>query len=360
MIGWSYEVDETAISEAKEKVDSLQVERDQEAIQYQIDAINAQKAFLEALPDQAQNERFKTLMDEFTKGDDSMLERVKKLSDAFADATKKVTLNEPTEGNNKSNNTIEVETTPTSAIKAQVSGLGGVWWDNYDSEKDKKLNKELSGLGYASKGFKGFDYFELTYNGKKYEAGSYNHGVTDVVLIKNLNKSYGEGTPIRGEVIYYEDPNGKATGLYTYNNKNDWRKVVLFDGLSDDDPLKQYVPNASGTTSFPGGQTLINELGTEAVITPGGTLTALPSKTGIVPADITRNVWALGEVAPTLIARLGSLTQKPLTGNGANTTYEEGQYIDNLTMNVYPAKGDDFNKILEQARAQVRLTRRNN
>lgn len=365
-IGWSYEVDEAAISEAKEKVDSLQVERDQEAIQYQIDAINAQKAFLEALPDQAQNERLKTLMDEFTKGDDSMLERVKKLSDAFADATKKVGLREPSKDNNKDNNTIEAETTPTSAIEARVSGLGGAILDKlaldnpFDHRDKGKIDEALGGLGYSDKGYLGYDLFELTYGGKKYTAGSYNYGVTDISLIKNLNKSYGEGTPIRGEVIYYEDPNGTATGLYTYNNKNDWRKVVLFDGLSDDDPLKQYVPNASGTTSFSGGQTLINELGTEAVITPGGTLTALPSKTGIVPADITRNVWALGEVAPTLIARLGSLTQKPLVGNGANTTYEEGQYIDNLTMNVYPAKGDDFNKILEQARAQVRLTRRNN
>ena len=43
-----------------------------------------------------------------------------------------------------------------------------------------------------------------------------------------------------------------------------------------------------------------------------------------------------------------------------DTTYEEGQYFDNFTMNVYPAKGDDFNKILEQARAQMRLTRHNN
>ena len=118
--------------------------------------------------------------------------------------------------------------------------------------------------------------------------------------------------------------------------------------------------NATGSLSFSGGRTLVNELGTEAVITPGGTLTALPSKTGIVPADITRNVWALGEVAPTLVAQLSSLSQKAFTGNAGNTTYEEGQYIDNLTMNVYPAKGDDFNKILEQARAQVRLTRHNN
>ena len=117
---------------------------------------------------------------------------------------------------------------------------------------------------------------------------------------------------------------------------------------------------AGGDISFQGGKALINELGTEAVITPGGTLTALPSKTGIVPADITRNVWALGEVAPTLVAQLSSLNQKALTGNAGNTTYEEGQYFDNFTMNVYPAKGDDFNKILEQARAQMRLTRHNN
>ena len=35
---------------------------------------------------------------------------------------------------------------------------------------------------------------------------------------------------------------------------------------------------------------LINERGTEAIITPSGTITALPTHTGIVPADITRNL----------------------------------------------------------------------
>ena len=141
-----------------------------------------------------------------------------------------------------------------------------------------------------------------------------------------------------------------------YNNPN--YKFNAKDYI--DNYLKNWKPNAVGNISFSGGGALINELGTEAVITPGGTLTALPSKTGIVPADITRNVWALGEVAPTLVAQLSSLNQKALTGNAGNTTYEEGQYFDNFTMNVYPAKGDDFNKILEQARAQMRLTRHNN
>lgn len=118
---------------------------------------------------------------------------------------------------------------------------------------------------------------------------------------------------------------------------------------------------ASGTLSTPtDSAALINELGTEAVITPGGTLTALPSKTGIVPADITRNVWALGEVAPTLVAQLSSLNQKALTGNAGNTTYEEGQYIDNLTMNVYPTKDYDMDKLLSEARAKAKLTRHNN
>ena len=141
-----------------------------------------------------------------------------------------------------------------------------------------------------------------------------------------------------------------------YNNPN--YKFNAKDYI--DNYLKNWKPNAVGNISFSGGGALINELGTEAVITPGGTLTALPSKTGIVPADITRNVWALGEIAPTLVAQLSSLSQKTFTGNAGNTTYEEGQYFDNFTMNVYPAKGDDFNKILEQARAQMRLTRHNN
>jgi hypothetical protein len=49
---------------------------------------------------------------------------------------------------------------------------------------------------------------------------------------------------------------------------------------------------------------LINEPyagGTETIVTPSGTITALPSHTGIVPADLTRSLYQLGEVAPNLI-----------------------------------------------------------
>ena len=152
--------------------------------------------------------------------------------------------------------------------------------------------------------------------------------------------------------------NAQTTALLVdmYNNPN--YKFNAKDYI--DNYLKNWKPNAVGNISFNGGAALINELGTEAVITPGGTLTALPSKTGIVPADITRNVWALGEVAPTLVAQLSSLNQKALTGNAGNTTYEEGQYIDNLTMNVYPTKDYDMDKLLAEARAKARLTKHSN
>ena len=60
----------------------------------------------------------------------------------------------------------------------------------------------------------------------------------------------------------------------------------------------------------------MNELGTEAIITPAGTLTALPSATGIVPADITKNLWQLGELSPGLLKALsGSLSQGNLLKN---------------------------------------------
>ena len=222
-VGWAYESDDNAIAEASEKIQSLDVEKQQNLLQIQIDALEQQNTILENLPNEKELEELKQVL------------------------------------------------------------------------------KDLTG--------------SMTINSE---------------VVSTL-------------VDMYNNPN------YKFNAKD-----------YIDNYLKNWKPNAVGNISFSGGGALINELGTEAVITPGGTLTALPSKTGIVPADITRNVWALGEVAPTLVAQLGSLTQKMPSGNAGNTTYEEGQYFDNFTMNVYPAKGDDFNKILEQARAQMRLTRHNN
>ena len=121
------------------------------------------------------------------------------------------------------------------------------------------------------------------------------------------------------------------------------------------------VGHAAGTLSSPGGPTLINEEGTEALITPQGTLTALPAKTGVLPADITENLWKLGGIAPSLISTLSSLTSSPYSSSNAGSTVNNsGTFIDNLSMQIYPTKDYDMDKFLEEARAKARLSRNNN
>ena len=266
-VGWTFEVDEEAISTAVENLENLNVERRQNELQLQINQLEAYKSILQSLPNQEEQEQLRKLWEQMA-GDD-------KTAGSFASVA---SATEALVGKYK-NATEELD---SYAL-----------WISAQQKKEEILDESVKG-----------------------------EGKTKIpVEIKNNKSGYNW--------LY------GAVGSMT--NKK-----------------------ATGVTSFAGGNVLLNELGTEAVITPGGTLTALPSKTGIVPADITRNVWALGEVAPTLVARLNSLTQKIPAVNYGNTTYEEGQYFDNFTMNVYPTKDYDMDKLLMEARAKVRLTKHNN
>lgn len=79
---------------------------------------------------------------------------------------------------------------------------------------------------------------------------------------------------------------------------------------------------------------LINEIGTEAIITPNGTLTALPSHTGIVPADITKNLWSLGEVAPSILRVIDNINPNAASkfvNNTNNSSVDESVNMPNAT-----------------------------
>ena len=275
-VGWSYESDDNAIAEAVEKIETLDVEKQQNLLQAQIDQLEQQNKILENLPNEKE------------------LEELKKI---LKDLTGATTIN---------------------------SGVVGTLVDMYNNPN----------YSFNSK-----DYIDNYIKAQKSE--NYQE-MFNFVKDKNL---------MRGDYARWDQVFGTYGVLDKWNSLTDEEKEAI---------RNQANTRAGGDISFQGGKALINELGTEAVITPGGTLTALPSKTGIVPADITRNVWALGEVAPTLVARLNSLTQKIPAGNYGNTTYEEGQYFDNFTMNVYPTKDYDMDKLLMEARAKVRLTKHNN
>lgn len=113
---------------------------------------------------------------------------------------------------------------------------------------------------------------------------------------------------------------------------------------------------ASGTLSAPGGRSLINENGLESIITPSGTITSLPAKSGIIPADLTRNLWALGEVAPNLIARLGS---NSLQTNNSNSSTDNSINIQNLDATFNTQSDFDGRRFLTDLRNQVILTANN-
>ena len=447
-LGFVMESDEEAITTAQENLDKLNVEKQQEDIQYQIEQLESLKSILENLDEEKQKEANKKALEEYFGENMSKLansELVTKLVEGYSE--NRISINTGTgeikdaDGNVVGNidglkGAEDLKNEQASSAKTALIGgkdaegndVTGAF-NTFNTAKSTFEDIDKSKIGTEEYRTAAEDYraAKKDLETKLSEAKSTGVDAETIEKGSNLLKSYEE--PEKSDWILVNglknpdssllgnnvtsgthdvmlttketaDTNqfnkSKYTVVKTYNPSTGewggWEKISgSISGLPDNsivmnsdwDDAYAWVKSgqlywvadangnikkdgtwhknwATGTTSAPEGLSLINELGTEAVITPGGTLTALPSKTGIVPADITRNVWALGEVAPTLVAQLGSLTQKTLSGNAGNTTYEEGQYFDNFTMNVYPAKGDDFNKILEQARAQMRLTRHNN
>ena len=348
-VGFVYETDEEALSEAKKELDDLENEKKQEDLQNQIDILQAQKNILDNLPEVIEMEQITSILKEWAgEGDGSFAsvtavttKLVEKYSDSVRslDTYKKfidsLSQDDTNEEDGKGEGRTDV-TPQNPSNRVNITGIGRNVFDWGDDD----IKIELEGQA-----------FKLHTTDHKDEVGDQ----------EGLDKAYG-GAPQKGSFLK------TSRGYFVYSGRK-WEKIVAnkdyaaFDQYYTalENNMNQTQKHANGTLSIYGDErSLLNELGTEAIITPSGTVTALPSKTGIVPADITKNLWSLGEVAPTLVAQLGSLSQKAVSGVAGNTTYEEGQYFDNFTMNVYPASSDDFSKILEQARATVKLTRHNN
>lgn len=116
--------------------------------------------------------------------------------------------------------------------------------------------------------------------------------------------------------------------------------------------------HATGTLSAPGGLSVVNDdpqYGLEGIITPQGTLTALPSKSGVVPADMTRNVWQLGEVAPNLIKQLVDINGKFNSPLGFGT--DESFNVDHLDVHMVAQPGFDMDDFVRQLRAARDLSK---
>lgn len=181
---------------------------------------------------------------------------------------------------------------------------------------------------------------------------------------------------------YWLPKNGTEAANYVKNSKNyDWS---LYDFNQPDTPWaivdpttssknntggttktppksytgKGHYTKALGTTNLPtDGDALINELGTEAIITPSGTLTALPARTGIVPADITKNLWSLGEVAPSILRAVNNIN--PLSSSVPTVhsqSIDESFNISNLTMHVNADSSFDPDAFVRAIKSRVAIT----
>lgn len=117
--------------------------------------------------------------------------------------------------------------------------------------------------------------------------------------------------------------------------------------------IPQYTA-ASGSTNFVGGRVYVNELGLEGVITPHGTLTSLPAHTGIVPADLTRNLYDLGEVAPTLVKKYRNEIET--ISNGGSSS-DNSLNIGEIYTSVNADSNFDFNSLMTSIRQTIGNTR---
>lgn len=156
----------------------------------------------------------------------------------------------------------------------------------------------------------------------------------------------------------WEDP-GYAAGYSSLWNKEKDSYYRNGNYVNANDIIDMFINGssyASGTISAPGGRSLINENGLESIITPSGTITSLPAKSGIIPADLTRNLWALGEVAPNLIARLGG---NNLQTNNSNSSTDNSINIQNLDATFNTQSDFDGHRFLTDLRNQIILTANN-
>jgi len=160
------------------------------------------------------------------------------------------------------------------------------------------------------------------------------------------------GGMLGGHEYVLVNSDGSYTALKVAKNVGtDW----VSGGLVHSDTAKEHK---YGTLGINGIQTsLINELGTEAIITPSGTITALPSRTGIVPADITKNLWALGEVAPAILRLIGPSIMPDHIGSSQADVVDESFNINSLTMNVTADGSFDAEAFVDSIKTRANLTK---
>ena len=128
---------------------------------------------------------------------------------------------------------------------------------------------------------------------------------------------------------------------------------------NDQDYEGRYSSFASGTFAAEG-PALINELGTEGIITPQGTITAFNGPHGVVPASLTKNLAELGLEAPRLIKELSSVygLNKDYSGHISNV-HDESINARQILVQINADKDFNIDRFVEELKSSVVLNKQN-
>ena len=161
---------------------------------------------------------------------------------------------------------------------------------------------------------------------------------------------------VRGGLVAMDYKNFKHTqgGYLDYDLLRATNNTEIYEPRTTAGGISLNSTKASGSTNFVGGRVYVNELGLEGVITPHGTLTSLPAHSGIVPADLTKNLYDLGEVAPTLVKKYRNEIET--ISNGGSSS-DNSLNIGEIYTSVNADSDFDFNSLMTSIRQTIGNTR---
>ena len=460
-VGWVYEEDQSAISEAKNNLDSVTNEKKISAITKQIDQLNAdknylssilsdqeeavQKGFLQAYKDangvtsdninslgttiedalnnssEQANEKWNEWLEEYRKKEDSARETLKKQYDVLQRAKK--TMSDTNLSDEE--RAIAQENYNTALSNYQTTyneGLSKGYWKESDFNKGGSMYETFGGendaaaAGAGKSGYKQARPDQFIY--QKDDSGNWNKFVFNPGNPKLLNstdwnkfysgkvssdfynKQFGESNhklyvgvnsdDIVAQSIYNEayktttsngfakwlEDNFPGPTLVRIRQSGQWTRFIGGYAYKLDAPervpedeVPEDVKKAGG--SFKEGSIdiskgnkiplLMNEEGSEAIVTPSGTITALPAHSGIVPADVTTNLWNLGNYAPDLLRALQrqSLLSMGISGTAADNSVDNSVNINTVQMTVDADGGFNVDSFVQQLQQVAALTRNN-
>lgn len=464
-IGWVYEEDQAAISEAKDNLDSVTNEKSISAVTKQIDQLNAdknylssilsdqeeatQRAFLQAYSDangvtsdnitslgssleetlngnsEKANEKWDEWMKEYKKKEDTSKATLKDQYDALQKA--KEAMNNPNLSDEERAKAQEAYNTALSNYQTTYNdGLSKGYWKASDFAEGGDMYQMFGGqndataAGAGGAGYKQAQPDQFLY--QKDDSGSwnkfvYNPGKTKVLSSSDWNKFYDKdgktGADFYNASLGESDSNHKlyvnkdsdditaksiydaaqenttSTGFATWLEGNLYGPTLVrigkggqwtrfLGGLAykldapkrvSENEVPKAVKEAGG--SFKEGSTdisrgnriplLMNEEGSEAIVTPSGTITALPAHSGIVPADVTSNLWNLGNYAPDLLRALQrqTLLGMGISGTAADNSVDNSVSINTVQMTVDADSGFNVDSFVQQLQQVAALTRNN-